>query len=83
MVQHCKTGVHKTKKKETAKESTIQKELQLAIENFKEEVAEANDGAEVTGLVCVAQAVQTFRDECLEEWPKAGIALNKLNKMRS
>ena len=80
--QHIATHVHKDNKADSAEGVENAAQIQRALEEFEEQVAEQNDGASVAGLVTVAEETKVFRAEFLEQWLGAGIVPNKADKMR-
>ena len=81
--QHLATAEHKQQKNKATARNKNKQEIISSIAEIKAEVAAENDGNRVVGLIDVPEEVQAFRAEVLEELLKAGIAPNKINRLRN
>ena len=78
--KHCKSDKHRKGKEDKEKHSANLTQIQAALEDFVDNCA--MEGEDAGNVVKVCEKTQLYRAETLEEFLKAGVAVDKIDRLR-
>lgn len=81
--KHRETKKHLYRKKRAAQSVANKEAIGQALEIFKDQVDDGEEGAQVKGTIRVSREHQIFRAETLEAFVKTGVPIFKINHLRT